>query len=262
MLDLIMTAFISMLVLITLVWFLYLKTQNTSIIDVFWSIAITISALCYSGGIQFGHLPALLIQCLLIIWAGRLSSYLFFTRIRPKHSDRRYEQLAAGWKIQKNIGFLLNFQFQGLLAMVIATPFLFITQHIPKLNLYSLLIMATVMLAIILESMADLQLLFFKKKNKLNNKKKAVCNIGLWQYSRHPNYFFDWLSWLGFAMLAVQAPYGWVALLSPSLLLFLMLGITIPITEQQSLQSRGKAFQHYQKTTPVFFPWFKKVSGK
>lgn len=261
MLDLIITAFVSMLALITLVWFLYLKTQNTSIIDVFWSIAITVSALCYSGGIKFSHPSVLLIQCLLIIWAVRLSIYLFFTRILPKHNDSRYEQLAAGWKMKKNISFLLNFQFQGLLAMVIATPFLFITQHISQLNLYCLLIMAGIMLAIILESIADFQLFFFKKKNKFNDN-EAVCNIGLWQYSRHPNYFFDWLSWLGFAMLAVQAPYGWVVLLSPGLLLFLMLGITIPITEQQSLQSRGEAFQHYQKTTRVFFPWLKKASCK
>ena len=86
-----------------------------------------------------------------------------------------------------------------------------------------------------------------------------TCRAGLWRYSRHPNYFFEWVLWCGMATLALGTPLGWLAYLSPALILYFILKITgIPPTEAQSLKSRGDDYRRYQQETSAFFPWFPK----
>ena len=83
------------------------------------------------------------------------------------------------------------------------------------------------------EAIADLQLHNFKK-NPANAGK--TCRAGLWKYSRHPNYFFEWLIWVGYAVFALGSPWGWIGLISPALILYFLLGVTgIPATEAQAL---------------------------
>jgi steroid 5-alpha reductase family enzyme len=109
-------------------------------------------------------------------------------------------------------------------------------------------------LAVAGESLADAQLRAFKSDPA---HKGQVCRAGLWAYSRHPNYFCEWLIWCAYALLAISAPYGWLGLLSPAIILFLLVKVTgIPPTEKQSLRSRGPAYARYQNEVSAFFPWF------
>jgi steroid 5-alpha reductase family enzyme len=86
-----------------------------------------------------------------------------------------------------------------------------------------------------------------------------VCQAGLWNYSRHPNYFFEALLWCGFALAALSSPWGWVCLLCPLLMLYFLLRVTgIPLTEEYALKSKGDAYREYQRTTSALVPWFKK----
>jgi steroid 5-alpha reductase family enzyme len=104
------------------------------------------------------------------------------------------------------------------------------------------------------EFVADSQLAGFKR-NPAN--RGAVCSVGLWRYSRHPNYFCEWLIWLAFAVFAIGSPYGYVALFSPALMLYFLFQVTgIPATEAQALRSKGDAYRRYQESTSVFVPWF------
>jgi steroid 5-alpha reductase family enzyme len=106
------------------------------------------------------------------------------------------------------------------------------------------------------EAIADWQLDQFKKDPA--NKGK-VCNKGLWNYSRHPNYFFEWLIWVGYFVFALASPYGFIAIISPAIILYLLLNVTgIPATEEQSVRSKGDLYKEYQRTTSAFVPWFKK----
>ncbi len=106
------------------------------------------------------------------------------------------------------------------------------------------------------EAIADAQLRRFKSSS-LNRGK--VCQVGLWRYSRHPNYFFEWMIWCGIALMAVQAPMGLFALGCPILMLLLLLFVTgVAPSEAQSLKSRGEAYRTYQRTTSKFVPWFPK----
>jgi steroid 5-alpha reductase family enzyme len=86
----------------------------------------------------------------------------------------------------------------------------------------------------------------------------GACNLGLWRYSRHPNYFFESVVWWGFFIAALDSPYGPVTVACPLLMLYLLLNVTgIPLTEKHSLESRGDAYRAYQRTTSRFIPWFR-----
>lgn len=237
---------ISIIAIMFITWVFYLFTRNPGIIDMVWSIAISTVGL-----IALFTTPMSIVQwffsLLLLIWGIRLASYLFFTRVLPGHIDKRYETLSQDWRGTKALGFALNYQFQGLLAWLIACPFWWL-RSIDNWHWNVILAIILVVVGIMGETLADYQLHRFKQH------KKGICQEGLWRYSRHPNYFFEWLIWLGFAFGAVSADWGVVAYLSPLLLLYLMLFITGPMTENQSLKSHGDDFAAYQKKTSMFFP--------
>jgi len=102
------------------------------------------------------------------------------------------------------------------------------------------------------ESISDHQLNSFKKDPK--NKGK-LCDQGLWGYSRHPNFFFEWTMWVAYFVFALGSLHGWVAIITPACMLFLLLKVTgIPIIEKESLKRRGEVYRRYQKTTSMFIP--------
>ena len=102
------------------------------------------------------------------------------------------------------------------------------------------------------EVTADTQLAVWKGNPA--NKGKTARN-GLWGWSRHPNYFFEWLHWVAWAVIAFSSPYGWVAIFVPVFLFVLLFKVTgIPETEAQSLRSRGDDYRRYQEEVSVFVP--------
>ena len=109
------------------------------------------------------------------------------------------------------------------------------------------------------EALADRPLEWFKKDPKNRGR---VCQVGLWRYSRHPNYFFEWLAWMAFALFALPSPLGFLSLACPALMLWFLLKVTgIPATEAQALRSKGEAYREYQQSTSAFFPWRPKSPG-
>ncbi len=238
--------FFSIIGLNLIAWVIFLFLKNPAIIDVFWPISITAAATIYlSYGLTWIQVIFIL---LLLGWAVRLSLYLLLTRIIPGHRDKRYTELSKDWQFLKALRFLMNYQLQGLLAIIIATPFIFISQLtvFTWLTLFSIILFC---IGLIGECIADYQLLQFKKDHS-----DQTCSIGLWQYSRHPNYFFEWLIWVSFFLAGLNTVISVIGIISPILLLFLMLKITIPLTEKMSLQSKPQAYTEYQKKVPIFFP--------
>lgn len=234
--------------LMTFVWVLFLWKKNPATVDAFWSIAITLAALTYNE-FSFKNSINIIVNILLLVWALRLFGYLFLKRVLPKKIDKRYTAISDNWSISTNIGFFLNFQFQAFLALFISIPFFF-TKNLTHWNALLIFSLLLVIIGIIGESIADFQLQKFK-----SNHNKKVCDAGLWKYSRHPNYFFEWLIWLGFSLPGGLQPIGLFAFISPLLLLFLMLKVTGPITERLSIKSRGKLYLDYQDKTSMFFLW-------
>jgi steroid 5-alpha reductase family enzyme len=106
------------------------------------------------------------------------------------------------------------------------------------------------------ESTADRQLLHFKMEPTNAGR---TCQQGLWRYSRHPNYFFEWLIWVSYALFAAASPWGWLASACPLVMLYLLLRVTgIPPTEAHALVTRGDEYREYQRTTSAFVPWVRR----
>lgn len=248
----ILTVVTFLIVFMLIAWLLYLKTKLPSIADVAWPLGLFSVATIY---LQFtaSSMKTELILGLLFAWTIRLGGYLLFTRLLRGNIDKRYVALSQKWSMRKNTGFLFHYQLQGSFIFIIAMPFL-IMSFTEQMTFHWLdqFALVVVLVGIIGETIADMQLARFKKKPG-----GTVCNTGLWHYSRHPNYFFELMVWFGFSLMALTLDYGYFALLSPVTLFLIMRYITGPITETCSLESRGEAYKAYQEKTPMIFPWFK-----
>jgi len=102
------------------------------------------------------------------------------------------------------------------------------------------------------ETIADRQMSAFKASD---TDPKSVCQRGLWKYSRHPNYFFESVIWIGIFLFATSSPWGWTTFYAPAIITFLLLKVTgIPPTEASALKRKGDAYREYQRTTSPFIP--------
>ncbi len=241
----------------SLIWLWYRHTKNPSVVDVGWASGLTIIGMLYLYTSPASTKKTIL-SLVLLIWGVRLGGHLWYTRIRPNLLDKRYARFSKKWKISKPLGFLLNFQFQGLLIGIVSLPWYFVSQLSPESPISTIdsLLILIALLSIATESLADFQLQSFKTRHA-----GKVCDVGLWFYSRHPNYFFEWVTWCAFASFAFPAPHGWLGWISPVALLVIMTRITAPLTENGSIESKGELYLCYQKSTPMFFPnVFKKKS--
>jgi steroid 5-alpha reductase family enzyme len=238
-------------------WGIHLLIKNAAIVDVGWAAGLGFLASSYAITGPGYPVRKWMIAAMVGIWSLRLAGYLLFTRVIGKPEDGRYVQLREDWKSNLPLRFLFFFEFQALLDVALSMPFLLACLNTrASLGLAEFLGAGIWIVAIVGEAIADQQLNRFKS-NPAN--KGKPCDAGLWKYSRHPNYFFDWLTWLGFAIFAIAGPWGVVGLISPVLILYFLLGVTgIPATEAQALRSRGEAYREYQRRTSSFVPWFPK----
>lgn len=240
--------------LMLVLWLIHLPMRNASIVDVGWAASLGVLAIVYAVRATGDGPRAWLIASMVAIWAVRLAAHLLF-RIVGEPEEGRYVELRRQWKTSLGVKFLAFFELQALLAVVLSVPFLVPTLNASSgLTVLELVAVAVWVVAIAGESVADRQLSRFKADPA---NKGRTCRAGLWSYSRHPNYFFEWLIWVSFALFALSSPWGWLGLISPVLILYFLFKVTgIPATEAQALRSRGDEYRTYQATTSAFFPWF------
>lgn len=238
-------------------WVIYVFRRKANIVDVGWAAAFIATAWAYLF-IGNGYAPKRWVIALMVtIWAARLGKYMA-DRYFSLSEDIRYTDMRDKWGGDSgNILFLMMFLFQGFLVVLLSLPFFIVSFRSTSMwsgwELSGFLVWA---LGLAGESLADLQLSRFKADEANNGK---VCEVGLWYYSRHPNYFFEWIVWIGFFVFAFASPGGWVAVVSPIIMFgMLTLGSGIPLNEAAALRSKGDAYRVYQRTTQPFFPWFPK----
>ena len=239
-----------------LLWLLQLRTRNAGIVDVGWTLALGGLAISFALVSQEGWgWRRAIVGVLGALWAGRLSWHLLTDRILGKPEEGRYVTLRKKWSRHVDTSFWIFFQSQALLAVILSVPFLLATTR-PEaaFDRWDVAGLFLWILGWTGESIADRQLSRWKSDVANRNR---TCRVGLWRYTRHPNYFFEWLIWCSYALLALNAPGGWLALTAPLLILYFVLKVTgIPPTEAQAVKSRGEDYRRYQRTTSAFFPWF------
>ncbi len=244
-------------VLMTFLWLQQAKTKNAGYVDLGWVMGLMWCAVFYilsTGGMTNRKIILLF---LVSLWGSRLC-VLLINRLRKDPSeDRRYRRIRDEWKTNQNFKFFWMFQFQGLLDVVLSYPFALICLN-PYTHLAGVEVLgiAIIIVGLIGEGQADEQMRRFKENT--DNKGKT-CDVGLWYYSRHPNYFFEWLIWVGWFLFALPVPGGVWAILSPVIMLYFLLMVSgVPLAEAQALKTRGEEYRRYQRSTSMFIPWFKK----
>jgi len=190
------------------------------------------------------------------LWSLRLGLHI---AIRTAHGgeDPRYAALKEEWGESwrgRLFGFL---QIQSAAAFLLATTiFLAARNPAPVLQWSDLAGIALLAAAIAGEGVADAQLARFRRDPNSHGK---VCDIGLWGLSRHPNYFFQWLGWTGYALVAIGPAggwlWGWAALAGPLFMYWLLTRASgIPPLEAHMMSSRGQAYADYRKRVNAFWP--------
>jgi steroid 5-alpha reductase family enzyme len=194
------------------------------------------------------------VSTLLTFWSARLGTHLLL-RLKEKFpkEDQRYEKLKASWQPNSESRFFWFFQFQALSQPVLCIPIYLAMGSLAQLSVVDFIGTLLCLMGLVGEAAADSQLKSFKASKENLGK---VCDLGLWKYSRHPNYFFEWLIWCGFSCFGLSSQYWYLSPLSAAIIYVLLNYMTgIPPAEEQSLLSKGDKYRAYQAKTSRFFPW-------
>ncbi len=241
----------------TLAWEIWRRTKNSGWIDTIWTFAVAgasiVSVLAVGEGTADRQW---LVMMLAAAWALRLGLHIGL-RTRGIHDDPRYAALIDGWGPRAHIEMFRFCQTQAFVSLPMAlTAFLAATHPLPFGRILDVVGLAVMVIALAGEAVADYQLRRFRADPA---KRGKVCDSGLWGWSRHPNYFFEWMIWVGFALIAIdlsgQHVIGLLAVGGPACMFWLLTTVSgIPPLEAAMLKSRGEAYRRYQARVSAFFP--------
>ena len=240
-------------VMFSVLWVIAVTRKDAGVVDVGWTCGVGVMAICMAL-LGEGWVPRrVLVGLLGGAWSFRLAAYILFDRVLTDEEDGRYRRMREYWGDKANFYFYFFFTSQSLLVVLFALPFVPIAaaRH-PSIRPWDVLGALVWLVAIFGEWVADRQLARFRS-NPAN--KGRTCREGLWRYSRHPNYFFEWMHWWAYVVLAVGLGGWWLTLVGPVLMFIFLMRLTgIPYTEKQALASRGDDYLEYQRTTSMFIP--------
>jgi steroid 5-alpha reductase family enzyme len=230
------------------------RIDNYGIIDVLWSYSFALLVLGIAFFSDGWPVRRALIAAMVCAWSVRLGTHVLLRVIKHHpEEDARYAQLRKTWGQGFSLKMTGFFQLQAASVIFLGIPFFAICRNdAEQLSPFEVAGALVWLIAVAGEALADHQLAAFKQRPASRGR---VCDEGLWRYSRHPNYFFEWCIWMGFFIFACGSPWGWVGIASPACILYLLLSVTgIPMTEEQSLRSKGDAYRRYQAVTSAFVP--------
>jgi steroid 5-alpha reductase family enzyme len=229
--------------------------ENAGIVDVIWTAGIGVAALWYAAVLDGALVPRALLGLLGVLWSLRLAAHLA-PRVLNGPEDGRYRQLRLRWQGDQ-VKMFGMFQFQALLIVLFSLPFLAAARNpSPELTPWMIAAIAVWVGSVCGEALADRELARFRADPANRGR---TCRAGLWRYSRHPNYFFEWLHWFAYVGLAVGSPLFWLSFSGPVVMYAFLRWVSgIPFTEAQALRTRGEDYRRYQAETSPLFPWFPK----
>lgn len=239
-------------------WWLATRSGRSGYIDTVWSLATGIAAMGaalapFDGATQT---RGCVVAGLLALWSFRLGLHIL-ARTRQGGDDPRYAVLKHEWGAQADLRLFLFLQIQAGAGLVLALCAMAAAHNpLPFGQIGDVLGIAVALVALAGEGVADRQLARFRADRANRGR---ICEAGLWAYSRHPNYFFEWLGWLAYPLIAIDLsgsyPWGWAALAGPAMMYWLLVHASgIPPTEAHMLRSRGDAFRAYQRRVNAFWP--------
>ena len=238
------------LAMLLALWAVQLRTRDAATADLGWTILVAGGAIAAAALTEGDPACRWLVAALAFLWAARLGFHLLRDRVwagRPE--DGRYRALRERWGRAAPRNFLFLYLAQSVIATLFILPLAAAMRGGP-LDAWARAGIAVWILSVAGEALADAQLARFRA-NPANAGR--VCQDGLWRYSRHPNYFCEWLHWWAYVLIGHARP---LTFLGPAAMLLFLLRVTgIPYTERQAIRSRGDAYRAYQRATSAFIPW-------
>jgi steroid 5-alpha reductase family enzyme len=237
-------------------WWRQQHTRDAGIVDIGWAGCLALVAPLFALVLEGPWERRVMVALLGAVWGARLSGYLAW-RNRGRAEDGRYAKLRERWGTRAPLYFFVFFQVQASWVLLFSLPFS-AAMNAPRggLDAYDFAGVALWLVAIAGEAVADAQLARFRADPANRGR---TCRAGLWRYSRHPNYFFEWVHWFAYVAIAGPTTDAWGAWMGPVVMLAFLYKVTgIPYTEAQSLRSRGDDYRRYQAETSAFIPWFPK----
>ena len=259
MLTVLLHVWLASAIVMTVAWYFSMRVKNVGYVDVVWAGLMAAAAVLVGYEGVGSDLPRALVAFLGGIWGARLCIHLL-KRVMHEPEDGRYQALRATWN-GSPAKFFFFFQMQALIVVLFSIPFYAAaSRYAGALCGWSIAAIVVWLISVFGEYLADRQLATFRADP--NNKGKT-CRAGLWAYSRHPNYFFEWLHWFTYVLLAINSEYFWYSLVGPVVMLAFLYRVSgIPWTEAQALRSRGDDYRRYQQEVSAFVPWFPHKSKK
>jgi steroid 5-alpha reductase family enzyme len=245
-------ALIGLVVIFSAVWAWQLKTANAGMIDPVWAYSLGLVAVLYA--LLSNGDPVLRALTALggLGWGARLGTHLWKRNV-GKPEDARYRRFREEWGDKAASKMFWFFQVQVAVSMLLSIAFL-VPSYRSSPAAIGWIVLAVVLWigSVVGEGTADRQLKRFTQDPANHN---TVCRVGLWRYSRHPNYFFECVHWLAYLALSIGTPWAWFTLLPPVLMAFLLLKFSgIPLLEE-SMAKRRAGYAEYMRTTSALIPW-------
>jgi len=237
-------------------WAARRRGASSGWIDATWSAVVGAAGLTATFAAPGAVGRRVFVAALLLLWSARLAIHIA-ARTRSGGDDPRYVALEKAWGRSASSQLWLFLQIQAAAGLILVTALaLAAANPAPFPSIFDALGAAVFGLGWVGEAVADAQLRAFARTKASRG---AVCDVGLWRWSRHPNYVCEWLVWCGFALIALQSPagfpWGLAALAAPALMYGLLAHVSgIPPLEAHMVESRGAAYRDYQRRVPAFFP--------
>ncbi|WP_175910198.1 DUF1295 domain-containing protein [Burkholderia metallica] len=245
-------AFVGLIVSFTAVWMTQLHSRNAGMIDPVWAatlggVAVFVAALATGPALNRA-----LVAAGGGIWGLRLARHLW-RRNRGQPEDPRYRQFRRQWGDAAPHRMFWLFQLQALISMLLSIAFFIPAYSAEAPSRFAIAAAVAIWIAAVAgETAADRQLKRFLADPDHGGQ---VCRAGWWRYSRHPNYFFECVHWLAYTALATGMPWGWLTLIPPVLMAWLLLKVSgLSLLEARLVQTRP-GYRDYMRTTSAIVPW-------
>jgi steroid 5-alpha reductase family enzyme len=239
-------------------WYVQRRSGNSGWVDVFWTFGVggvaIVAALAPLGSSPLPDWRQTVVALMVAAWSLRLGLHIA-ARTRSSGDDPRYRQLSAEWGQEAPQRLFWFLQAQAGVGAILAIAVALAAHNAnPTLRIQDVVGVLVLAAALLGEAVSDLQLQRFKARSP-----GRVCDVGLWRWSRHPNYFFERLAWLAYPIISIDCaghnPFGWLALLAPACMYWVLVHVSgIPPLESRMLRTRGDAFRAYQQRTRPFLP--------
>jgi steroid 5-alpha reductase family enzyme len=241
----------------TVAWLIWRRTENSGWVDTTWTFGL--GAIGAAGALT----PALtgslterqiLVAAIVAWWSLRLGLHIAHRTARIV-DDPRYAKLLRAWGADAPLQMFLLLQKQALVSIPLGVSMVIAAWNpVPGLRIADFVGAVVLIIGIAGEGLADRQLRRFRADPA---NRGQICDSGLWSWSRHPNYFFEWFGWLAYPLIAIGPtyPWGWSALAGPACMYWLLVYVSgIPPLEEHMQEVRAEAFREYRARTSKFFP--------